>query len=75
MAFSYGEDLLAHRPISKLEDHPFSTPRLFIQYILSYSPYWRPFLYPQYEAAPCRGDRNHISWPLLSLSVRNNFKC
>jgi len=27
MAFSYGEDLLAQRPTSKLEDHPFSTAR------------------------------------------------
>jgi hypothetical protein len=30
--------------------------RLFIQYINSCSPYWRPFLYPQPENAPCRGD-------------------
>ena len=30
-------------------------PRLFIQYIRSYAPYWRPFLHPQPEEAPCRG--------------------
>jgi hypothetical protein len=33
-------------------------PRLLIQYILSYPPYWRPFLHPQPEDAPCRGDRD-----------------
>jgi len=34
-------------------------PRLLIQFIRSYSPYWRPFLYPQPEDAPCRGP----TWP------------
>ena len=29
-------------------------PRLLIQFIRSYPPYWRPFLYPQPEDAPCR---------------------
>jgi len=32
-------------------------PRLLIQYILIYHPYWRPFLHPQPEDPPCRGDR------------------
>ena len=32
----------------------------FIQYIRSYTPYWRPFLHPQPEAAPCRGDRDPL---------------
>jgi len=31
-------------------------PRLYIRYIRSYPPYWRPFLHPQPEDAPCRGD-------------------
>jgi len=31
-------------------------PRLLIQFIRSYPPYRRPFLYPQAEDAPCRGD-------------------
>jgi len=35
-------------------------PRLLIQYIRSYPPYRRPFLYPQPENAPCRGDRDPI---------------
>jgi hypothetical protein len=33
-------------------------PRLLIQFIHSYPPYRRPFLHPQPEDAPCRGDRN-----------------
>ena len=32
--------------------------RLFIQYTRSYLPCWRPFLHPQSEEAPGRGDRN-----------------
>jgi len=31
-------------------------PRLLIQYIRSYPPYWRPSLHPQPEDAPCRDD-------------------
>jgi len=31
-------------------------PQLFIQYIRSYPPVWRPFLHPQHEYAKCRGD-------------------
>jgi len=37
--------------------HLVSCPRLLIQFIRSYSPYQRPFHYPQPEDAPCRGDR------------------
>ena len=36
-------------------------PRLLIQFIRSYPPYWRPFLYPQPEDAPCRGDRDPLT--------------
>ena len=45
-------------------------PRLLIQYIRSCHPYWRPFLHPQPEDAPCRGDRDPLTtasctaWPL-----------
>ena len=35
-------------------------PRMLIQYIRSYCPYWRPFLNPQPEDAPCRGDGDPI---------------
>jgi hypothetical protein len=37
-------------------------PRLFIQFFHSYPPYRRPFLHPQPEDAPCRGDRDPHSW-------------
>jgi hypothetical protein len=37
-------------------------PRLLIQFIHSYPPCRRPFLHPQPEDAPCRGDRNPHSW-------------
>jgi len=35
-------------------------PRLLIQYIRSYPPYCRPFLHPQSEDAPRRGDRDAL---------------
>ena len=35
-------------------------PRLLIQFIRSYPPYRRPFLYPQPEDAPCHGDRDPL---------------
>jgi len=44
--------------------------RLLIQYIRSCPPYWRPFLHPQHEDAPCRGDRD----PLNTESVRT-YRC
>ena len=37
-------------------------PRLLIQFIHSYPPYRRPFLHPQPEDAPCRGDRDTHPW-------------
>ena len=40
-------------------------PRLLIQYIRSYPPYWSPFLHPQPEDAPCRGDRDPLITALL----------
>jgi hypothetical protein len=36
-------------------------PRLLIQYICSYPPYRRPFLYPQPKDPPCRGDRDPLT--------------
>jgi hypothetical protein len=48
--------------------------RLPIQYIRSHLPYWRPFLHPQPEDAPCRGYRDprvieyrKSIFPLLSM--------
>ena len=37
-------------------------PRLLIQYIRNYPPYWRPFLHPQAEDAPCRCDSDPAPW-------------
>jgi hypothetical protein len=34
--------------------------RLLIQYIRGYHPYWRPFLHPQPEDAPCHGERDSL---------------
>jgi hypothetical protein len=45
-------------------------PRLLIQYIPSYPPYWNPFLHPQTEDAPCRGDRDLlITWVIIIIIV------
>jgi hypothetical protein len=44
-------------------------PRLFIQFIRCYPLYRRPFLHPQLEDAPCRGDRE----PLLKYLIYNFF--
>ena len=45
-------------------------PRFLIQFIRSYPPYRRPFLYPQPEDAPCRGDRDPLhSQPTIAVSI------
>ena len=43
-------------------------PRLLFQYIRNYPPYWRPFLYPQPEDAPCHGDRDPLTYLLIPCS-------
>jgi len=59
----YGE-LLAPRPTSKLEDHPLSAVRNCLFNIFAVTlHFWRPFLHPQPEGAPCRGDRD----PLITV--------
>jgi hypothetical protein len=42
-------------------------PQLLIQFTHSYPPYRRPFLHPQPEDAPCRGDRDPHPWSYYSL--------
>ena len=42
-------------------------PRLLIQYIGSYPPYWRPFLHPQPEDAACHVDRDPLITECLIL--------
>jgi hypothetical protein len=59
----YGEELLAPSPTPKLEDHPSLAIRnYYLIYIRSYSPYWRPFLHPPPEDAPCRGNRDPLTY-------------
>ena len=43
-------------------------PRLFIQYIRSYPPLWRPLLHPKPEDAWCRGDRDPLITEVCSYS-------
>ena len=60
-------------------------PRLLIQFIRSYPPYRRPFLHPQPEDAPCRGDRDpqkeilhiqiYLSRNSVSVFKKNPNKC
>ena len=43
-------------------------PRLLIQYIRSHPPYWRPFLHPQHEDAPCHGDRDPVIVDIFKIN-------
>jgi hypothetical protein len=54
-------------PDPKLEEHRLSVapPRL-LQYICIYRPYWRQFLHPQPEDAPCRGKMSPVI-PFINL--------
>ena len=45
-------------------------PRLLIQYIRSYPPYWRTFLHPQPEYAPCRGDRDPLITAITTTVIK-----
>ena len=47
-------------------------PRLLIQFIHTYPPYRRPFLHPQPEDAPCRGDRDPHSWDRLVYTLNHS---
>jgi hypothetical protein len=59
MVIFYGEELLAPRPTPKLEDHPLSAVRDCI--FAATFHIRRPFLHPQPEDAPCRGDRDRLA--------------
>ena len=50
----YDEELLAPCPTPKLDDYPLSG------WSSSYPPYWKPFLRPQPEDTPCRGDMDPL---------------
>jgi len=62
-------------PNPQAEGPPFvGCPRLLIQFIHSYPPYRRPFLHPQPEDAPCRGDRNPHSWNSMDCYLQEQLK-
>jgi len=48
-------------------------PRLLIQYIRSYSPYWKPFLYLQPEDVPYCGDRDPLIADYFLGNILNFF--
>ena len=49
--------MLAAPPTPKLEDHPLSAVRdCLFNIFAAILHIWRPFLHPQPEYAPCRGD-------------------
>jgi hypothetical protein len=65
MVTFYGEELLAPRPTPKQEDHLLSAVRDCI--FAATLHIWRPFLHPQPEDAPCRGDRDTLIMVCLKL--------
>ena len=60
-----GEELLTPRPTPKLEDNPSSA------LCDCFPSYQRPFLHPQPEDAPCRGDRHPIFMGELTHTEQN----
>jgi hypothetical protein len=57
----WGEELLAPRATPKLVDHPLSAVRDYLFNIFAATlQYWKPFLHPQPENEPCRGDRDTL---------------
>ena len=67
----YGQEWSTPRPLQG-GPHFVDCPRLLIQHIGSYPPYWRPFLHPQPEDAPCPGDRD----PLITYKLHwQNNSC
>jgi hypothetical protein len=58
----YGEGLLVPRLTPKLEDHPFSAVRDCLFNVFAATLHnWKPFLHPQPEDAPYRGDRDPLN--------------
>jgi hypothetical protein len=74
MLIFYGEELLAPRPIPKLEDHPLSavSDSLFNILQLPSIPGGR-LLHLQPEEAPCRGDRG-LTYYTQQNSRKNTLK-
>ena len=69
----YGEELLASRPTPKLQDHPLSAVRDCLFNLFAATLHiCRPFLHPQPEDAPCRGDRDPITMTCLLMYFTNH---
>jgi len=61
IAIFYGEELFALLPATQLEDHPLSATRdCFFSIFEATLHIWRPFLRPQLEDAPFRGDKGPL---------------
>jgi hypothetical protein len=68
----YGEELLAPRPTPKLEDHPLPAVRDCLFNVFAATLHnRRPFLHPQPEDAPCRGDRDPHNTGLKTIGYKN----
>jgi len=65
----YGEELLVRRPKPCWRTAPFRLFAIAYSIYLHYPPYWKPFLPPQPEEAPRRGDRDPLAWMSLKNSV------
>jgi hypothetical protein len=64
------EELLALRPTPNLEDHPLSAVRDCLFNVFATTLHIRrPFVHPQPEDTPCRGDRD----PLIMVSMGHRW--
>jgi hypothetical protein len=73
--FFYGEELLAPRPNPKLEDHPLLAVHDCLFNVLAATLHnWRPFLHPQPEDAPCRGERDPLKTESIYIITMNPLK-
>jgi hypothetical protein len=74
MVIFYGEELLAPRPTTKLEDHPLSDVRDCLFNVFAATLHIRrPFLHPQPEDAPCRCDKDPLN--LVSYYINAGSPC
>jgi hypothetical protein len=75
MVIFYGEELLAPRPTPKLDDHPLSAVRDCLFNVFAATLHIRrPFLHPQPEDAPCRGDRDTLIMVPTCTNMHTNLR-
>jgi hypothetical protein len=74
MVIFCGEELLAPPPTPKLENHPLSAVRDSLFNVFAATLHMRrPFLHPQPEDAPCRGDRETLVMEKKALTKLCKF--